>query len=58
MASIEFIQKRIEGKEKRKAEPSKEGTLGVEGIDLKILYELLSPYADGSAEEKERDNTL
>ncbi len=55
---IQVYTPRIEGKEKRKPEPSKEGTLGVEGIDLKILYELLSPYADGSAIEKERDNTL
>lgn len=36
----------IKGKERRKSEPSKEGTLGVEGIDADILRELLLPYAD------------
>jgi len=36
----------IEGKERRKTEPSKEGTLGVEGIDAEILRGLLMPYAD------------
>ncbi len=30
----------ISGKEKRKASPSKEGTLGVEGIDEKILLDI------------------
>lgn len=36
----------VEGKEKRKREPSKAGTLGVEGIDSKKLIELLSPYSE------------
>ncbi len=31
------------GKEKRKAEPGKEGLLGVEGISDDILYEILQP---------------
>ena len=35
----------IKGKEKRKKEESKEGTLGVEGIDSKVLYDLLKPYS-------------
>lgn len=35
---------RIPGKERRKSEPSKEGTLGVEGIDADILRRLLKPY--------------
>ena len=34
----------IKGKEKRKAEASKEGLLGVEGIDSDTLYDLLKPY--------------
>ena len=35
----------IFGKEKRKSAPSKEGKLGVEGIDEKLLSEVLSKYA-------------
>ena len=34
------------GKEKRKREPSKAGTLGVEGIDAKRLIEILSPFSE------------
>ena len=41
----------IFGKEKRKREYSKEGKLGVEGIEAKKLTEILSPYFD-SAEER------
>ena len=37
---------RIEGKEKRKSEPSKEGTLGVEGMENGLLYDLLRPFSD------------
>lgn len=33
---------RIEGKEKRKRAPSKEGVLGVEGVPHEVLYERLS----------------
>ncbi|MBQ7715682.1 MAG: DUF4093 domain-containing protein [Clostridia bacterium] len=36
----------IEGKERRKKAPSKEGTLGVEGMDEALLYELFSSFAD------------
>ena len=32
------------GKEKRKKEPSKEGTLGVEGMEQQLLYDLLAPF--------------
>ena len=35
----------IAGKEKRKAAPSKEGFLGVEGMERQLLYDLLRPYA-------------
>lgn len=38
----------IPGKERRKDAPSKEGLLGVEGMDLSLLYQLLLPYALGS----------
>jgi ribonuclease M5 len=43
---IQLYIPRIEGKEKRKSEPSKEGTLGVEGMESKLLYELLRPFSD------------
>ncbi len=39
---------KIEGKEKRKKEGSKEGTLGVEGMDADFLRELFRKYADAS----------
>ncbi len=51
---------KIQGKEARKAAPSKEGTLGVEGMDAKLLRELFAPYAtdavrfSGEAVEKYR----
>ena len=40
---------RIEGKEKRKVAPSAEGTLGVEGMENSLLWDLLAPYADPDA---------
>ena len=40
---------RIKGKEKRKAAPSKEGFLGVEGMELAWLEKALAPFANGSA---------
>jgi len=38
----------IIGKEKRKTAPSKEGKLGVEGIDLKILEKVLLRFSSGA----------
>ncbi len=35
----------VAGKEKRKAAPSKEGKLGVEGIQTALLEEILAPFA-------------
>ena len=49
---------KIEGKEKRKAEPSKEGTLGVEGMTFDLLYNLLYPYADGRGEMRKEDSRI
>ncbi|MBO4428736.1 MAG: DUF4093 domain-containing protein [Clostridia bacterium] len=37
----------VEGKERRKKAPSKEGFLGVEGMDAAVIEKLLAPYADG-----------
>ncbi len=43
---------KIKGKEKRKKVGSKEGTLGVEGIDAERLYSLLLPFsAEGGVDE-------
>ena len=43
----------IAGKEKRKNTPSTEGTLGVEGMENDLLYELLLPF-DRDTPKKER----
>ncbi len=51
---------KIQGKESRKAVPSKEGTLGVEGMNADFLRSLFAPYAvdashvSGDAVEKYR----
>ena len=45
----------IPGKEKRKAEPSKEGFLGVEGMERELLFRLLLPYADGAVKDADGD---
>jgi ribonuclease M5 len=42
----------IKGKEKRKAEPSKEGFLGVEGMELEWLEKTLAPFADGGVKPR------
>lgn len=39
----------IKGKERRKSAPSKAGTLGVEGMEDALLYDLFLPFADGGA---------
>ena len=55
---IQLYIPQIEGKEKRKSEPSAEGTLGVEGIDREIIYKILLPYSDEDAYEKSLENPL
>ncbi len=42
---IQLYIPQIPGKEKRKAKPSAAGTLGVEGMDDDLLYDLFLPYA-------------
>ena len=44
---IQLYIPKIQGKEKRKSEPSKEGTLGVEGMQAKLIYDLLLPFSEG-----------
>lgn len=38
----------IEGKERRKKTASKAGLLGVEGMSVEVVRELLTPFADGT----------
>ena len=49
---IQLYIPRIEGKEKRKSEPSKEGTLGVEGMENELLFKLLEPFSSGSLNDE------
>lgn len=42
----------IMGKERRKASPSKEGKLGVEGMNADLLRELFKPFASESDQEE------
>ncbi len=56
---IQLYTPQIKGKEKRKAEPSKAGFLGVEGIDFDVLRKLFEPYANSdAAERKMTENPL
>lgn len=45
---IQLYIPQIKGKEKRKTAPSAAGTLGVEGMEDNLLYDLFLPYAQGS----------
>lgn len=45
---------KIEGKEKRKSAPSKEGFLGVEGIGREELVRILSPFATENTDGGQR----
>ncbi len=51
---IQLYIPKIEGKEKRKTQPSAEGTLGVEGMERQLLFELLAPFEG----EAVRDNRI
>lgn len=45
---INLYTPQIKGREKRKSHDSAEGYLGVEGADVKLLYDLLLPFASDS----------
>ncbi len=47
---IQLYIPQIKGKEKRKSEPSKAGTLGVEGMEKKLLRSLFLPYSIENAD--------
>ena len=49
---------RIEGKEKRKKTASKEGTLGVEGMDADLLRNLFLPFAADAPEKQKNGEPL
>ena len=49
---IHLYTPKIKGKEKRKDKPSKEGFLGVEGMELDWLEQALAPFADGGAKPR------
>lgn len=55
---IQLYIPQIKGKEKRKSAPSAEGTLGVEGMELDLLYDLLAPFEDGEAVRRAAQNPL
>ncbi len=55
---IQLYIPKIKGKEKRKSEPSAEGTLGVEGMEGELLYQLLLPFENEEAEKQARENPL
>lgn len=48
---INLYTPRVCGKEKRKKTPSKEGVLGVEGMDTEVIRRILLPFA-GETKEK------
>ena len=55
---IQLYIPKIEGKEKRKALPSAEGTLGVEGMERELLYDLLSPFESDAPLRSREENPL
>ena len=55
---IHLYVPRIEGKERRKAQPSAEGILGVEGMENELLYRLLLPYASENVARDRAENPL
>lgn len=52
---VQLYTPQIKGKERRKEQASKEGYLGVEGVDIDLLYKLLEPFAneDGGRVDRE-----
>ncbi len=55
---IQLYIPQIKGKERRKDAPSAEGTLGVEGMERDLLYDLLSPFEDEKAVAARAENPL
>jgi len=55
---IQLYIPQIRGKEKRKDAPSAEGTLGVEGMERQLLFDLLAPFEDPQRSERLTENPL
>lgn len=55
---IQLYIPQIKGKEKRKKVPSAEGTLGVEGMESDLLYDLLAPFEDKDFAARIQENPL
>ena len=55
---IQLYIPKIEGKEKRKDAPSAEGTLGVEGMTVELLYNLLAPFENENAYLAQNQNPI
>ena len=55
---IQLYIPQIAGKEKRKDVPSAEGTLGVEGMERKFLYDLLSPFENEALVSRRREDPI
>ena len=55
---IQLYIPKIKGKEKRKDAPSAEGTLGVEGMERQLLFDLLSPFESPDVQKRLSDNPL
>lgn len=55
---IQLYIPQIKGKERRKAEPSAEGTLGVEGMERELLRELLLPFEEGDVAKRISENPI
>ena len=55
---IQLYIPQIPGKERRKDAPSAEGTLGVEGMEQQLLFDLLAPYEDPTRARRLSENPL
>ena len=55
---IQLYIPKIKGKEKRKDTPSAEGTLGVEGMEASLLFDLLAPFEDKNFAARIQENPL
>lgn len=55
---IQLYVPQIRGKERRKDAPSAEGLLGVEGMERKLLFDLLAPFEDSARSERLTENPL
>lgn len=52
---IQLYTPRLHGKERRKAAPSAEGVLGVEGMEADLLRQLFLPYAGDALPERAKN---